>query len=273
MRAPRSTMSRAPSSPMTSVPFVTNTGYDKAKGNAVITSGVADFVAFGVPYIANPDLVERFLVDVPTNKPNPALFYGVGAEGYIDYPTLGDAQAEPKELAPAGTASHGAEDGRIRQPLRGGGRRPPPLLAGRRPQPRSSRQPRRARSPVCCGRHGARRERRPCRGGRGRLSRPWAKTAPRVRAPCHAPTSARRASGSWRSCRASRRTAGAMPTERMSFFGRAVSSITRTPSRPPTSRSTSTRSSASSGAASQTPAETKWCRPSWLGRPRRWTIG
>ena len=78
--------------PMTRVPFITNTGYDKAKGNAAIAAGKADLVAYGVPYIANPDLVERFRVDGPMNKPNPALFYGVGAEGYTDYPTMSAAK-------------------------------------------------------------------------------------------------------------------------------------------------------------------------------------
>jgi N-ethylmaleimide reductase len=74
--------------PMTTVPFITNTGYDKAKGNAVLGNGNADLVAYGVPFIANPDLVARFRQDAPLNKPNPALFYGVGAEGYTDYPAL-----------------------------------------------------------------------------------------------------------------------------------------------------------------------------------------
>jgi N-ethylmaleimide reductase len=74
--------------PMTTAPFITNTGYDKAKGNAVIGDGKADLVAFGVPYIANPDLVDRFRANAELNKPNPALFYGVGAEGYTDYPFM-----------------------------------------------------------------------------------------------------------------------------------------------------------------------------------------
>jgi N-ethylmaleimide reductase len=79
--------------PMTSVPFITNTGYDKVKGNTVIADGKADLVAFGVPYIANPDLAERFKADAELNKPNPALFYGVGAEGYTDYPVMAESVA------------------------------------------------------------------------------------------------------------------------------------------------------------------------------------
>ncbi len=78
--------------PMTSVPFITNTGYDKEHGNAVIERGDADLVAFGVPYIANPDLVERFRTDGPMNKPDPETFYGVGGKGYTDYPTLSETE-------------------------------------------------------------------------------------------------------------------------------------------------------------------------------------
>ena len=79
--------------PMTSVPIIINTGFDKAKANAVLAIGNADLVAFGVPYIANPDLVERFRIDAPLNKPDPALFYGVGAKGYSDYPVIETAVA------------------------------------------------------------------------------------------------------------------------------------------------------------------------------------
>jgi N-ethylmaleimide reductase len=45
-------------------------------------------VAFGVPFIANPDLPERFLRDAPLNEPDPTTFYGVGPKGYTDYPAL-----------------------------------------------------------------------------------------------------------------------------------------------------------------------------------------
>jgi N-ethylmaleimide reductase len=71
---------------MTSVPIVVNTGFDKA--NAVLAAGNADLVAFGVPFISNPDLPERLRRDTAYNKPNPALFYGEGAPGYTDYPAL-----------------------------------------------------------------------------------------------------------------------------------------------------------------------------------------
>jgi N-ethylmaleimide reductase len=68
-----------------------NLSYDKARGNAAIAEGKADLIAFGVPFIANPDLVERFAKDAPLNTPDQATFYGGSEKGYIDYPTLADA--------------------------------------------------------------------------------------------------------------------------------------------------------------------------------------
>jgi N-ethylmaleimide reductase len=66
-------------------------GYDLERGNAVLKEGLADLVAFGQLFIANPDLPERFRVGAPLNKPNAETFYGGGAEGYIDYPTMAQA--------------------------------------------------------------------------------------------------------------------------------------------------------------------------------------
>jgi N-ethylmaleimide reductase len=74
--------------PMTSVPIIVNTGFDKAKADTVLAAGDADLVAFGVPYIANPDLVARLHADAPLNKPDPSKFYGEGPQGYTDYPSL-----------------------------------------------------------------------------------------------------------------------------------------------------------------------------------------
>jgi N-ethylmaleimide reductase len=68
--------------------YLTNFGYDKARANAVLASGQADLVAFGVAFIANPDLPERFRRDAPLNAPDPATFYGGGERGYTDYPFL-----------------------------------------------------------------------------------------------------------------------------------------------------------------------------------------
>lgn len=69
-------------------PIIANGGYDKASGEAVIARGEADLVAFGVPFIANPDLPERFATGAALAKPDPALFYSGGERGYIDYPAL-----------------------------------------------------------------------------------------------------------------------------------------------------------------------------------------
>ncbi len=68
--------------------YMANLGYDKARGNAAIASGQADLVAYGVPFIANPDLVERYRTDAPLNAANEALFYGGDEKGYTDYPFL-----------------------------------------------------------------------------------------------------------------------------------------------------------------------------------------
>ena len=69
--------------------YIANLSFDKLRGNAVIANGHADAVAFGVPFIANPDLVERFRTDAPLNTANSKLFYGGDAHGYTDYPFLG----------------------------------------------------------------------------------------------------------------------------------------------------------------------------------------
>ncbi len=67
--------------------WMVNNGYDKALAEKAVAEG-ADLVAFGRPYIANPDLVERLRVNAPLNTPDQATFYGGGAKGYTDYPTL-----------------------------------------------------------------------------------------------------------------------------------------------------------------------------------------
>ncbi len=71
--------------------YVTNGGYDKAKAQAAIGAGLADAVAFGQLFIANPDLVERFRADAPLNTPDPDTFYGGAEKGYTDYPTLDES--------------------------------------------------------------------------------------------------------------------------------------------------------------------------------------
>jgi len=70
--------------------YIANGGYDKARGHAAIATGAADLVAYGVPYLANPDLPRRFKQDAPLNAPDQATFYGGDAHGYTDYPGLPD---------------------------------------------------------------------------------------------------------------------------------------------------------------------------------------
>lgn len=71
-------------------PYIANEKFTRESAEAIIESGYADAVAFGVPYIANPDLVERFAREAPLNPPNPSTFYTFGekSEGYTDYPFL-----------------------------------------------------------------------------------------------------------------------------------------------------------------------------------------
>lgn len=65
-----------------------NGGYDAESGGDAIANHDADLVAFGVPFIANPDLPERFEQQAPLNEPDSSTFYGGGAKGYTDYPFL-----------------------------------------------------------------------------------------------------------------------------------------------------------------------------------------
>lgn len=66
--------------------YIANLVYDKARGNAAIASGHADAIAYGVPFIANPDLVERFKSDTQLNEADANTFYGGSEQGYTDYP-------------------------------------------------------------------------------------------------------------------------------------------------------------------------------------------
>ena len=68
--------------------YMANFGYDKARGNAAVASGHADVIAYGVPFIANPDLVERYKTDAPLNEADSNTFYGGAEKGYTDYPFL-----------------------------------------------------------------------------------------------------------------------------------------------------------------------------------------
>lgn len=76
-----------------------NNGYTKAMAEATVSSGDADLVAFGVPFLANPDLVARFKLDAPLNAPDASTFYGGGAKGYTDYPSRTPFHMEGKPAA------------------------------------------------------------------------------------------------------------------------------------------------------------------------------
>ncbi len=68
--------------------YIVNESFSKEQGNAWLADGKADAVAFGVSYIANPDLAQRLRQDAPLNEARPELFYAKGAEGFTDYPSL-----------------------------------------------------------------------------------------------------------------------------------------------------------------------------------------
>ncbi|CAN7676092.1 N-ethylmaleimide reductase [compost metagenome] len=62
-------------------------GYDRDSAEQALADGRADIIAFGRPFIANPDLPARFRNGLPLNTPDTASFFGGGAGGYIDYPS------------------------------------------------------------------------------------------------------------------------------------------------------------------------------------------
>ncbi len=64
---------------------------DLAARVADLENGLADVITVGAMNLANPDLVARIKLGAPLNPPDPATFYGGGAKGYTDYPTLGAA--------------------------------------------------------------------------------------------------------------------------------------------------------------------------------------
>jgi N-ethylmaleimide reductase len=68
--------------------LIANGGYDVRTAQAAIARGEADLVAFGVPFLANPDLPVRYRSDAALNAPDQATFYAGEEKGYIDYPAL-----------------------------------------------------------------------------------------------------------------------------------------------------------------------------------------
>lgn len=68
--------------------LIGNMGYSAAEAEMAIASGQLDAVAFGVPFLANPDLPARFKAGAALNQANPATFYSPGPAGYTDYPAM-----------------------------------------------------------------------------------------------------------------------------------------------------------------------------------------
>ncbi|NHN79576.1 alkene reductase [Azotobacter chroococcum] len=68
--------------------LIANERFTKEQANRWLAEGKADAVAFGIPFIANPDLPARLATDAPLNEAHPETFYGSGPQGYLDYPAL-----------------------------------------------------------------------------------------------------------------------------------------------------------------------------------------
>jgi 2,4-dienoyl-CoA reductase-like NADH-dependent reductase (Old Yellow Enzyme family) len=68
--------------------YIVNERFTLEQAEADLAEGHADAVAFGVKFIANPDLPERLRAGAPLNEPDRDTFYRGGAKGYVDYPAL-----------------------------------------------------------------------------------------------------------------------------------------------------------------------------------------
>ncbi|MGA3008370.1 MAG: alkene reductase [Opitutaceae bacterium] len=71
--------------------YIANERFTLDTANQVLAAGEADAVAFGVPFLANPDLPERFRQGASLNEADPSTFYAPGSQGYTDYPFLRQA--------------------------------------------------------------------------------------------------------------------------------------------------------------------------------------
>ena len=74
-------------------PLVVNGGFGRETGNALLAEGLAELIAFGVPFLANPDLPARLASGAALNPPDPKTFYAGGERGYVDYPSLQESRA------------------------------------------------------------------------------------------------------------------------------------------------------------------------------------
>jgi N-ethylmaleimide reductase len=73
-------------------PYIANGAYDAARGAEAVASGWATAVAYGVPFLANPDLPLRLLTAAELNEADKATFYGGDAKGYVDYPAMAESR-------------------------------------------------------------------------------------------------------------------------------------------------------------------------------------
>ncbi len=78
--------------------YIANNGYTREEAVEALDAHRADLIAFGVPFLANPDLVERLRRNAPLNTPDKASFYGGDAHGYTDYPALGVNRTEMRRV-------------------------------------------------------------------------------------------------------------------------------------------------------------------------------
>jgi N-ethylmaleimide reductase len=78
--------------PLFDGPLLHGGGLDQLRAESLMAEGHADAAVFGGLYLANPDLLQRFLTGAPLNTPDRDTLYSEGAKGYTDYPTLGDIQ-------------------------------------------------------------------------------------------------------------------------------------------------------------------------------------
>jgi N-ethylmaleimide reductase len=75
--------------------YIANNGYDKVRASDALSKNDCDMIAFGIPFLANPDLVYRYQHDLPLNEADQSTFYGGDEKGYTDYPFAEQSVAEP----------------------------------------------------------------------------------------------------------------------------------------------------------------------------------
>jgi len=73
--------------------YFAGANFTKESGAELLAQNGADAIAYGVKFLANPDLPERFKRDASLNKPDKSTFYSPGEHGYTDYPLLEQASA------------------------------------------------------------------------------------------------------------------------------------------------------------------------------------